>query len=115
MNNLIDSFSVSKVFIWSFIKLSSPQKSVSLNNCGICGFFGNFNGFVKGVSSGVADEIFDKTFGDSKDTVDVLILFSLKIPFLMLEYLISNPHLAAFSFALTWWLHLYNHSIAPFT
>ena len=34
----------------------------------------------------------------------------------MWEYLILNPHLAAFSFALTWWLHLvYNHSIAPFT
>ena len=56
---------------------------------------------MKGVSSGAADEIFDKTFGDSKDTVDVLILFSLKIPFLMLEYLILNPHLAAFSFVLT--------------
>ena len=61
MNNLIASFSVSKVFIQSFIKLSSLQKSVSLNNCGVCGFFGDFNGSVK---------IFDGSFGDSKDAVD---------------------------------------------
>ena len=68
MNNLIASFPVSKVFIWSFVKLSSLQKS--LNNCGVCGFFGGFNGSVKGVSSGIADEIFNGSFGDSKDTVD---------------------------------------------
>ena len=61
MNNLIASFSVSKVFIQSFIKLSSLQKSVSLNNCGVYGFFGDFNGSVK---------IFDGSFGDSKDAVD---------------------------------------------
>ena len=56
MNNLIASFSVSKVFIRPFIKLSSLQKSVSLNNCGVCGFFGDFNGSVKGVSCGVAGD-----------------------------------------------------------
>ena len=50
--------------------MSSLQKSVSLNNCGVCGIFGDFNGSVKGVSSGIADEIFDGSFGDSKDTVD---------------------------------------------
>ena len=61
MNNLIASFSVSKVFIQTFIKLSSLQKSVSLNNYGVCGFFGDFNGSVK---------IFDGSFGGSKDTVD---------------------------------------------
>ena len=70
MNNLIASFSVSKVFIRSLIKLSSLQKSVSLNGCGICGVFGDFNGSVKGVSSSIADEISDGVFGDFKDTVD---------------------------------------------
>ena len=70
MNNLIASFSVYKVFIWSFIKLSSLQKSVSLNNCAVCEFFGDFNGSVKGVSGGIVEEIFDGTFGDSKDPVD---------------------------------------------
>ena len=70
MNNLIASFSVSKVFIQSLIKLSSLQKSVSLNNCGVCRFFGDFNGSVKGVLGGVAYEIFDGSFGDSKDTAD---------------------------------------------
>ena len=50
--------------------MSSLQKSVSLNDCGVCGFFGDFNGSVKGVSGGIADEIFDGSFGDSKDTVD---------------------------------------------
>ena len=70
MNNLIASFSVSKVFIGCFIKYSSQQKSVSRNNCGIFWFFGGFNGSAKGVSSGVTDEIFSGAFGDSKDTVD---------------------------------------------
>ena len=70
MNNLIASFSVSKIFIWSFIKLSSLQKSVLLNNCGVYRFFGDCNGCVKGVSSGIADEIFDWSFGDSKDSID---------------------------------------------
>ena len=51
--------------------MSSLQKSVSLNNCGdVCEFSGDFNGSVKGVSSGIADEIFDGAFGDTKDTVD---------------------------------------------
>ena len=50
--------------------MSSLQKSVSLNICGVCGFFGDFNGSVKGVSSCIVDEIFDGAFGDSKDTVD---------------------------------------------
>ena len=70
MNNLIASFSASKVFIWSFIKFSSLQKLVSLNNRGVFGFFGDFNGSSKGVSSGIADEIFDGAFGDSKDNVN---------------------------------------------
>ena len=46
--------------------MSSLHKLVSLNNCGVCGFFGS----VKGVSSGTADEVLDGAFGDSKDTVD---------------------------------------------
>ena len=50
--------------------MGSLQKSVSLNNCGVCGFFGDFNGSVKGISSGIADDIFDGAFGDTKDTVD---------------------------------------------
>ena len=50
--------------------MSSLQKPVSLNNCGVCGCFGDFDGSVKGVSSAIADEIFDRAFGDSKDTVD---------------------------------------------
>ena len=50
--------------------MSSLRKSVSLNNCGVSGFFGDFNGSVKGVSGVIADEIFDGSFGDSKDTVD---------------------------------------------
>ena len=33
-------------------------------------FWCDFNGSVKGVSGGIADEIFDGSFGDSKDTVD---------------------------------------------
>ena len=53
-----------------FIKLSSLQKSLSLNNCGEREFFWDFNGTVKGVSSGIADEIFDWTFGDSKGIVE---------------------------------------------
>ena len=69
MNNLIVLFSVSKVFIWSFIKFSSLQKSASLNNCGVFWFFGGFIGSAKGVSSGIVDEIFGGAFGDSKDTV----------------------------------------------
>ena len=70
MNNLIASFSVSKVFIWSFIKFSSLQKSVSLNNCGVFGFFDDFNGSAKGVLSCIAGEIFDWAFGDSKVIAD---------------------------------------------
>ena len=77
--SLIASFSVSKVFILSFIKLSSLQKSVSVNNCGVCEFFGDFNGSVKGVSGDIADEIFDGSFGDSKDTFDVLEVFLVRI------------------------------------
>ena len=69
MNNLINSFSVSKVFIQSFIKLSSLQKSVSLYCCGVCGVFDDFNGSVEGVSSGIVNDISDEAFGDSKDTV----------------------------------------------
>ena len=70
MNNLIASLSVSKIFILSFIKLSSLQKSVSLNNCCVYRFFGDGNASVKGVLSGIADEIFDWAFGDSKDSID---------------------------------------------
>ena len=44
--------------------------SVSLNNCGVCGFYGDCNGSVKGVSSGTPDVTFDGAFGDSKDTAD---------------------------------------------
>ena len=33
-------------------------------------FWCDFNGSVKGVSGGIADEIFDGSFGDFKDTVD---------------------------------------------
>ena len=33
----------------------------------MCGFFDDFNGSVKGVSGGIADEIFDGDFEDSKD------------------------------------------------
>ena len=32
-------------------------------------FWCDFNGSVKGVSGGIADEIFDGSFGDFKDTV----------------------------------------------
>ena len=35
----------------------------------MCGFFGDFNGSNKGCSGGIADEIFDGSFRDSKDTV----------------------------------------------
>ena len=69
MDNLIASFSVSKVFVWSFNKLSSLQKLVSLNDYGVCGVFGDFNGPVKGVLSGIADEISDEAFKDSRETV----------------------------------------------
>ena len=72
MNNLIASFSVSTVFIWSFIKFSSLQKSVTLNNYGVFVFFWWLNGSAKVFSSGIADEIFDGAFGDSKDTVGSL-------------------------------------------
>ena len=70
MNNLIALFSVSKIFVSSFIKLSFLQKSVSLNNCGVRGSLGDFKGSVNVVSSGIADEIFGRGFGDSKDTAD---------------------------------------------
>ena len=70
MNSLIASFSVSKGFTRFFIKLSSLQKSVSLNDYGVCGLFDDFNGSVKGVSSGIADEISGGAFGGSKYTVD---------------------------------------------
>ena len=43
---------------------------VSLNNCDVWEFFCDFNGSVKGLSSGIADEIFDGTFGAFKDTFD---------------------------------------------
>ena len=69
MNNLIALFSVSKVLIWSFIKFSSLQKSVLVNNCSVFWFFGGFIGSAKGVSCGIVDEIFGGAFGDSKDTV----------------------------------------------
>ena len=36
----------------------------------MCGFFGDFNGSVKGVSGRIADEIFDGSFGDPKKTID---------------------------------------------
>ena len=71
MTNLIALFFVSKIFVWSFIKLSFLQKSVSLNNCGVRGSLGDFKGSVNVVSSGIADEIFGRGFGDSKeDTAD---------------------------------------------
>ena len=38
--------------------------------CDVCGFFGDFNGSAKCVSSGIADEIFDGAFGVTKGTVD---------------------------------------------
>ena len=50
--------------------MSSLQKSVSLNGCGVCRVLGDFNGSPKGVSSGIADEISHGPFGDYKDTVD---------------------------------------------
>ena len=33
----------------------------------MCGFFDDFNGSVKSVSGGIADEIFNGDFEDSKD------------------------------------------------
>ena len=50
--------------------MSFLQKPVSLNDCGACRVFGDFNGSVERVSSGIADEISDGAFGDSEDTVD---------------------------------------------
>ena len=64
------SFSVSKVSVRSFTKLSSFQKSVSLNVVGACEVFVNFNGFVKVFSRSIADKISDAASGDSKDTAD---------------------------------------------
>lgn len=63
-------FSVSKVSVRSFTKLSYFQKSVSLNGVGACEVFVNFNGFVKVVSRSIADKISDAASGDSKDTAD---------------------------------------------
>ena len=41
----------------------------SLNDYDVCGVFGDFNGPVKGVLSGIADEISDEAFKDSRETV----------------------------------------------
>ena len=48
---------------------TSPQR-LAAGWGSVCGVFGDFNGFVKGVLSDVADESSDATFEDSKDPVD---------------------------------------------